>query len=82
MKVMVELPESLLEHPQDAGREIVQELALSAFARGRISRHALREQLGLDRWSLDALLAERGLTPSFTLAEAEADVATLTRMLS
>ena len=82
MKVMVELPEGLLEHPQDASREIVLELALSAFARGRISRHTLREQIGLDRWSLDTLLAERGLKPSFTLAEAEADVATLTRVLS
>lgn len=82
MKVMIELPEGLLEEPQAANREVEREFYLSLFARGKISKHQLRERLGLDRWSLDTLLAERNLTPAYTLDEAEADAATLTRVLS
>jgi len=38
--------------------------------------------LGLDRWSLETLLAERGLLPEVTLEEADADAATFARVLS
>lgn len=81
MTVTVELPEVLLTEPGNPGPEVVREVALSAFARGRISRGELQTTLALDRWSLDRLLADRGLLREVSLAEAEADAVALARLL-
>ena len=57
--------------------EAKQELALSLYARGRLSVGKARELAGMSLWRFRQLLALRGVPPHYDVPDLEQDLATL-----
>jgi predicted HTH domain antitoxin len=75
--LVITLPRDVLESARMSVEEVKQELALSLYAQGRLSVGKARELAGLSLWSFRQLLAARGVSPHFGVADLEEDLAAL-----
>ncbi len=82
MQVTVELPELLVAHPEAPGRDVLEAVAIQAYAQRRISQGKLAELLGLDAWQTEKLLAQRGIARPFTSEDFERELKNLNQALS
>lgn len=82
MQVTVELPESLITNLEEPGRDILEAVAIQAYAQRRISQGKLAELLGLDAWQIERLLAQRGIARPFTSEDFERELKNLNQALS
>jgi predicted HTH domain antitoxin len=82
MQVTVELPESLITNLEEPGRDILEAVAIQAYAQRRISQGKLAELLGLDAWQVERLLAQRGIARPFTSEDFERELKNLNQALS
>jgi len=82
MQVTVELPELLVAHPEEPGRDVLEAVAIQAYAQRRISQGKLAELLGLDAWQTEKLLAQRGIARPFTSQDFESELKNLNQALS
>ncbi len=65
MKLTLQIPDDLAERLGTAGeleRELLENLAVQAFSRGQLTRPELCRVLGVDVATVDALLAEHGVS--------------------
>jgi predicted HTH domain antitoxin len=81
MQVTVELPEMLVAHPESPGRDVLEAVAIQAYAQRRISQGKLAELLGLDFWETEELLAARGVVRPFVARDFEREIANLDQAL-
>lgn len=82
MQVTVELPELLVAHPEEPGRDVLEAVAIQAYAQRRLSQGKLAELLGLDVWQTEKLLARRGIARPFDSEDFERELKNLNRALS
>lgn len=73
----VEIPQDILDSARLSVEELKLELALSLYARGRLSSGKARELAGRSLWEFRQLLASRQIAPHYDLQELEEDVETL-----
>jgi hypothetical protein len=86
MKVTVELPDRLAHHwgetPGVVGRHMLEDAAVEGYRAGCLSQRQTGEILGLDYWQTDAFLNERGVPLNYSVADLEADTATLAKIFA
>jgi len=67
--------------PQAIGRHLVEDAVIERYRAGRLSHRQVGEALGLNYWQAEAFLKERGVPLNYSLADLEADGATLEKMM-
>ncbi len=67
--------------PQAIGRHLVEDAVIERYRAGRLSHRQVGEVLGLNYWQAEAFLKERGVPLNYSLADLEADEATLKKMM-
>jgi len=86
VEVTIKLPEALArsfgETNEDIGRRLLEDAAFESYRTGRLSQRQVGAILQLDYWETEALLKERGVPLNYTLADLEADRATLDKILA
>ena len=86
MQVIVKMPDQVArqwgETPDAIGRHVMEDAAVEGYRAGRLSHRQVGEMLGLDYWQTEAFLKERGEPLNYSLADLEADNATLDRILT
>jgi hypothetical protein len=76
MEVTVELPDDIAKHLGEASempRQMLEAFAAEAYRAQRLSRHQLRQLLGLDYWQTDEFLTQHEARRPFTLADLQID---------
>jgi predicted HTH domain antitoxin len=85
MDVVVSMPDPLARQwgdtPQAIGRHLVEDAVIERYRAGRLSHRQVGEALGLNYWQAEAFLKERGVPLNYSLADLEADEATLEKMM-
>ena len=85
VEVTVRLPENVArtfgDTAEDVARQIAENAAIEAYRAGRLSHRQVGGMLGLDYWQTETFLAEHGVPLNYTLADLEADRATLDKPL-
>ncbi|MCI0538274.1 MAG: UPF0175 family protein [Verrucomicrobiales bacterium] len=85
VEITVKLPDPLAaqlgETAEARSRRVLENTAIVEYAAGRLSQRQVGELLGLDYWQTDELLRARGVPLNYSLADLEADRATLNDML-
>ncbi len=85
MDVVVSMPDPLARQwgdtPQAIGRHLVEDAVIERYRAGRLSHRQVGEVLGLNYWQAEAFLKERGVPLNYSLADLEADEATLKKMM-
>jgi len=85
MDVVVSMPDPLARQwgdtPQAIGRHLVEDAVIERYRAGRLSHRQVGEALGLNYWQAEAFLKERGVPLNYSLADLEADGATLEKMM-
>ena len=85
MDVVVRLPDPVArqwgETPQAIARHVVEDAVIERYRAGRLSHRQIGEALGLDYWQTEAFLKERGVPLNYSLADLDADEATLEKIL-
>lgn len=78
MQFTVELPDNLarqvIPDGQDPARAALEDLAVSAFRAHRLTEHQLATLLGMDRYSLDGFLKQRGVFYEYTIEDLEREL--------
>lgn len=82
MLVTVELPEPLVANASEAERDVLEAVAIQAYAQRRISQGKLAELLGLNVWETENLLARRGIVRPFTSQDFEHELKNLNQTWS
>jgi hypothetical protein len=86
MQFTVKLPDQLARHwgetPDAVGRHVMEDAAIEGYRTGRLSQRQVGEILGLDYWQTEAFLKERGVPLNYSVADLEADNATLDKILT
>jgi predicted HTH domain antitoxin len=82
MLVTVELPEPLVANASEAERDVLEAVAIQAYAQRRISQGKLAELLGLNTWQSENLLARRGIVRPFTTQDFEHELTNLNQARS
>jgi predicted HTH domain antitoxin len=84
-EVVIKLPESVAAvfGPTAAARaqRLTENAAVEEYRAGSLSHRQVGEMLNLDYWQTEQLLASRGVSLNYDIAELEADRATLQDML-
>jgi len=85
VEVTVKLPDnvarSLGETPDAISRHLLEHVAMDGYRAGRLSHRQVGAMLGLDYWETETFLKEHGVPLNYTLADLEADRATLEKIL-
>ena len=85
VEVTIELPDSLAlalgDTPQMRSRRVLECAAIQWYRSGRVSHHQVGQMLGLDYWQTEQFLADHKVPLNYTLADLEADRATLDKIL-
>jgi hypothetical protein len=85
MQVTVELPDQVARQwgatPAAVGRHVMEDAAIEGYRAGRLSHRQVGQMLGLDYWGAETFLQQRGVPLNYSVAELEADRATLARIL-
>jgi predicted HTH domain antitoxin len=86
MLVTVQLPDQVArqwgETPDAIGRHVVEDAAVEGYRAGRLTHRQFGEMLGLDYWQSETFLRQRGVPLNYSVADLEADNATLARILA
>lgn len=86
IEVTVQLPEKLAQSlgdtPDRRARRLLENAVIEEYRSGRLSRRQVGEALGLDYWQTEDFFAEHKVPLNYSLADLEADRATLDRVLS
>ena len=85
VEVTVKLPDKLArsfgETPDLRARRVLENAAIEEYRAGRISQRQVGEMLGLDYWLTERFLTEHKVPLNYSLADLEADRATLDGVL-
>lgn len=77
MKITVELPDDLADHP-NAGGEALEALAIAGYVSGTLTHYQASQILGLSRFSFDDLLTSRKIYHNaYSVEDLEEDINTL-----
>jgi hypothetical protein len=87
MQVTVNIPDDLASQlipaGQDPARAVLEDALVQAYRENRISGHQLMTALGIEtRYELDGFLKARQVWIEYSLAQLEADRATMERVLA
>ena len=78
MRITVELPDDLagqvIPAGSDPSRAALEDIAVEAYREGRLTEHQLATLLGVDRYSLDGFLKQRGVWLDYTMDELQREV--------
>lgn len=85
VEVTVKLPDNVArtfgETPESMGRHLLENAAIEEYRSGRLSHRQVGEMLSLDYWQAERFLTEHRVPLNYSLADLEADRATLDRIL-
>ena len=85
VEITVKLPENVArtfgETPEDMGRHLLENAAIEEYRAGRLSHRQVGEMLGLDYWQVERFLTEHRVPLNYSMADLEADRATLERIV-
>ena len=85
VEVTVKLPDNVArsfgDTPEDMGRHLLENAAIEEYRVGRLSHRQVGEMLGLDYWQAERFLVEHDVPLNYSMADLEADRATLNRIL-
>lgn len=80
MRITVELPDELARQIIPSGvvpeRLALEDIAVEAYRTGRLTEHQLASLLGMDRYSLDGFLKERGVFQDLSPEELRREIET------
>jgi predicted HTH domain antitoxin len=80
MKITVELPDDLAQHP-DPGRDALEALAVAGYRSGDLSHYQARQLLGLSRFEFDGFLKERDIYDhAYGIEDLERDIETMRQL--
>lgn len=80
MKITVELPDDLAQHP-DPGRDALEALAIAGYRSGELSHQQARQLLGLSRFEFDGFLKERHIYDhAYGIEDLERDIGTMRQL--
>lgn len=78
MTLTIQIPAAIADalpgSPEQAEAEVRRELALALYARGTLTSHQLGAWLGLTRWEIEELLAQRRVSRPYTTDELTAEM--------
>ena len=77
MRITVELPDAIAPR---GSNEVMEAVALHAYARRKISQGKLAELLGLSTWETEERLAALGIGRPFNADDLASDIAVLKRV--
>ena len=84
MQVVLELPDQIAlllgENPSAVAHRVVEDIAIENCQTGKISFRQAGQLLGLDYWETETFLKNREVPLNYTLADLEADRATLDKL--
>jgi predicted HTH domain antitoxin len=80
MRMTVELPDAIAPTGSEGPSEVVEAVALHAYAQRKISQGKLAEILGLSNWEVEQRLATLGISRPFTSQDLLSDMAALKRL--
>ena len=84
MQVVMEMPDQVARQwgdtPDAVSRHVLEDAAIEGYRAGRLSHRQAGQMLGLDYWQMDAFLNQRGVPLNYSVADLEADRATLTKL--
>jgi len=85
IEITVKLPDNVArsfgETTADIGRHLLENAAIEDYRVGRLSHRQVGATLGLDYWQTESFLKNRGVPLNYSLADLEADRATLEKAL-
>ena len=80
MKITVELPDDVAQHP-DPGRDALEALAVAGYRSGDLSHYQARQLLGLSRFEFDGFLNERKIYDNaYSIEDLQHDLADLDKL--
>jgi predicted HTH domain antitoxin len=80
MKITVELPDDLAQHP-DPAREALDALAIAGYRSGELSHYQASQLLGLSRLEFDRFLKERQVYDhAYDMEDLERDIKTMRQL--
>lgn len=68
--------------PDAVGRHVLEDAAIERYREGRLSHRQVGDLLGLDYWQTENFLKQRGVPLNYSLADLDADCATLDKILA
>lgn len=74
------IPEDILQSARLTTTEMLQELAIALFQRDRLTLGQASRLAAMNQWQFQQLLASRGISLHYDVAEFEADLQTLAEM--
>ena len=81
LEVTVKLPENVArafgETTADISRHLLESAAIEGYRAGNLSHRQVGAMLGLDYWTTESFLQDRRVPLNYTVADLEADRATL-----
>jgi predicted HTH domain antitoxin len=80
VRITVDLPEAIAPKQEQATSEVIEAVALRAYAQRKISQGKLAEVLGISVWETERRLAALGISRPFTAADLQSDIETLKRL--
>jgi predicted HTH domain antitoxin len=85
VQVTIELPEAIAEAfgktAEARQRAVLEIISIEAYREGQLSHRQAGNLLGLDYWQTEDLFLKRGVPLNYTVADLEADRATLKTVL-
>jgi hypothetical protein len=85
VEVTVKLPDNVArsfgETTADISRHLLENAAVEGYRAGRLSHRQVGDMLGLDYWGAENFLRDHRVPLNYTVADLEADRATLDKIL-
>ena len=85
VEITIKLPETLARAfgatPEARSQRLTEDAAIEEYRAGRLSQRQVGEMLGLDYWQTERFLAGHNVALNYSLAELQADRATLEEVL-
>lgn len=85
IEVTVQLPDTVAQALGDTSegraRRVLENAVIEEYRVGRLSQRQVGQSLGLDYWQTEAFLAEHQVRLNYSLADLQADRATLEQVL-
>ena len=85
VQVTIDLPEALAEvfgkTAEMRKQRVLEDAAVEAYREGRLSHRQVGKLLGLDYWQMEDFFLKRGVPLNYSVADLEADRATMDDLL-
>jgi predicted HTH domain antitoxin len=85
VEVTIKLPDSIAQSlgqkPETVAQRVLEDAAIEGYRQGRLSHRQVGSMLGLDYWQTEDFLREHRVPLNYSLADLEADRATLDKVL-